>query len=51
MRKIRCVGHGIEFQIPTTEEEFLSGKLHEDVIHIQKHIEDFPQCTTKVKKT
>ncbi len=44
MKKIRCIVHSIEFQLPTTEEEFLLGKLHDEVLRIQSHIEDYPQC-------
>ncbi len=44
MEIVRCVKHSIEFQLPTTEEEFLSGKLHDEVLRIQLHNEDYPQC-------
>ncbi len=44
MKKIRCIVHSIEFQLPTTEEEFLLGKLHDEVLRIQLHNEDYPQC-------
>lgn len=44
MKKIICIEHSIEFQLPTTEEEFLSGKLHEEIIRIQSHIGDYPDC-------
>ena len=50
MKKIMCVKHKIEFQLPTTEEEFLSGKLHDETIRIQEHSEDFPQCKMRLKK-
>ncbi len=48
MKIVRCVKHSIEFQLPTTEEEFLLGKLHDEVLRIQSHNEDYPQCKMRV---
>ena len=50
MKIIRCSIHNVEFQLPTTEEEFLSGELHDETIRIQTHSEDNPQCRLRVKK-
>ncbi len=50
MKIVKCTKHKIEFQLPTTEEEFLSGKLHDETIRIQLHSEDYPQCKLRVKK-
>lgn len=51
LKLVTCVIHNVEFLVPTTEDEFFSGELHEDVIRIQTHNEDFPRCKIKVKKT
>jgi hypothetical protein len=51
MKKIICIEHRIEFQLPTTEEEFLSGKLHNDIRQIQLHSEEFPQCKMMVNNS
>jgi len=51
MKFVKCIEHGIEFQLPTTKEEFLSGELHDEVLRIQSHNEDNPQCKMKVKNT
>ena len=50
MKIVQCTKHKIEFQLPTTEEEFLSGKLHNEVMDIQLHSEDYPKCKMRVKK-
>ena len=44
MKQIQCTKHKIEFQLPTTEEEFLSGTLHEQVEDICEHSERYPKC-------
>ena len=41
---IRCNIHNVNYRLPETNEEFLSGKFHDDVIGIQDHIEQFPNC-------
>jgi len=44
MKIIKCTKHNVEFQLATTEEEFLSGELHNEIMSIQEHIEKYPQC-------
>jgi hypothetical protein len=45
MQTIHCKIHKKEFQLPTTEEEFLSGSLHENVEFLYEHHEKYPKCT------
>ncbi len=49
MKIVKCSIHNVEFQLPTTEEEYLSGELHNETIRIQTHSEDNHQCKMKVK--
>lgn len=49
MNVVKCILHKQEFAIPTTDEEFISGKWHEDIVRIQTHIEEFPQCKMEMK--
>ena len=44
MRMLECKTHKIEFQLPSTEEEFLSGCLHEQVECLCEHTERYPKC-------
>jgi hypothetical protein len=44
MKQIQCTKHKIEFQLPTTEEEFLSGNLHDQIEAIWEHSEKSPKC-------
>ena len=44
MKSVQCLEHDIEFQLPSTEEEFLSGTLHEQVEDICEHHERYPKC-------
>ena len=44
MELVKCSIHGLEFKIPASKEEFLSGKLHEQVELCVKHHEEFPDC-------
>ena len=44
MKQIQCTKHKTEFQLPTTEEEFLSGTLHQQVEDICEHSERYPKC-------
>jgi hypothetical protein len=44
MQTIQCKIHKKEFQLPTTEEEFLSGSLHDDVEALYEHHERYPKC-------
>ena len=50
MRKLRCVVHDNTFQIPITDEEFLSGTMHEDVERIQAHVDENHNCKIKEVK-
>ena len=50
MKKLQCLAHHVTFQIPITDEEFLSGKLHGDVERIQAHIEKNPSCKIREVK-
>ena len=44
MQTVQCKIHKIEFQLPTTEEEFVSGSLHESVEFLCEHHEKHPRC-------
>ena len=44
MQQYICKIHKIEFQLPTTEEEFVSGSLHENVEFLCEHHEKYPKC-------
>jgi hypothetical protein len=44
MKKIMCNRHKKEFVIPTRDEEFISGKWHKEVVNIQAHSVEFPDC-------
>ena len=44
MQTIQCRIHKIEFQLPTTEDEFLSGCLHDEVECLCEHHERYPKC-------
>lgn len=44
MQLVRCLIHDLEFQLPTTDEEFVSGKLHSEVEICQDHILNNPSC-------
>jgi hypothetical protein len=44
MKQLICQKHKIEFQLPTTEEEFLSGSMHDQIEAIWEHAEKSPQC-------
>ena len=50
MKKLQCLAHHETFQIPITDEEFLSGKLHGDVERIQAHIEKNHSCKIREVK-
>ncbi len=47
MNTIYCTKHKTEFQLPTTEEEFVSGHLHDQIEAIWEHSEINPQCRFK----
>ena len=44
MQTVHCKIHKIEFQLPSTEEEFLSGSLHENVEFLCEHHDKYPKC-------
>lgn len=44
MQTIQCKIHKTEFQLPSTEEEFLSGTLHMEVEFLCEHTERYPKC-------
>jgi len=44
MLTIKCITHNVNYRIPQTNEEFLSGDYHNDVISVQDHIDEFPDC-------
>ena len=50
LKKLQCLAHHETFQIPITDEEFLSGKLHGDVERIQAHIEKNHSCKIREVK-
>jgi len=37
MKKVQCKIHKIEFQLPTTEDEFLSCRFHDQIEAIWEH--------------
>ena len=47
MLQVQCKIHKIEFQLPSTEEEFVSGQLHDQIEAIWEHTEKSPQCKFK----
>jgi len=44
VKKFKCKNHPIEVQIPITEEEYLSGKFHQDIEKCHSHYEIFQDC-------
>lgn len=44
MQLVRCLLHDLEFKLPSTEEEFVSGVLHSEVESCQDHILQNPSC-------
>jgi hypothetical protein len=44
MYKVKCKKHKVEFQLPTVEEEYVSGLLHGDVELLSRHHERYPKC-------
>lgn len=44
MQAIRCKVHEIEFQLPVTDDEFVAGRLHDEVESLYDHHEMFPDC-------
>jgi len=44
MQLVRCSVHDLEFRLPTMEEEFITGKLHDEVERCQCHVEENKEC-------
>ena len=44
MEFVKCLIHGMKLRLPVTKEEFLEGKLHDQVELCVKHYEEFPDC-------
>jgi len=44
MQLVKCSTHNTEFRLPSTDDEFLSGKLHSDVERISDHHQQFSVC-------
>lgn len=44
MYKVQCKKHKIEFQLPTVEEEYVSGSFHDDIELLCSHHERYPKC-------
>ena len=44
MQKVRCVIHEDEFVLPTKDNEYYSGKFHDDVESLCKHREIHGIC-------
>lgn len=47
MYSVKC-SHNEKFSLPENDEELFSGKLHEEVIRIQSHIDDYPECKLEI---
>ena len=46
MKLVRYNVHNVNYRLPTTESELLSGKLHDDVISCNEHLEQ-SECIFK----
>lgn len=44
MKKFKCNIHDIVVQIPTSDDEFLCGKFHQDIEKCCDHHEEFREC-------
>ena len=44
MQRITCTTHELELDIPTLDEEFLLGKMHDNISQLQLHHKEFPTC-------
>ena len=44
MQTVKCKKHKIEFQLPTVEEEYVSGSFHDDIELLCSHHERYPKC-------
>ncbi len=47
MKIVKCTTHGKEFQLPTSDEEFVSGCLHDQIEFLCEHHEKFSECRFK----
>ncbi len=44
MQLVRCIIHNQKFKLPSTEGEFISGSLHDEVVKCQSHLHENPNC-------
>jgi len=44
MQVVQCSDHNTKFKIPNTKEEYLAGKLHEEVERLCEHSEFHGTC-------
>ena len=44
MEKVVCHEHKLELNIPTTDTEFLLDNMHDNIIELQLHHKQFPNC-------
>ena len=44
MQLVGCSNHNIKFKIPTTDNEYLDGKLHDEVEKLLEHREFYKTC-------
>jgi hypothetical protein len=44
LKTVKCSIHNVEFTLPTTEEDLLSGKYHNEIMQIHLHNEEYPDC-------
>ncbi len=47
MISMKC-SHNEKFSLPENDEELFSGKSHEEIIRIQSHINDYPDCRLEI---
>ena len=47
MISMKC-SHNEKFSLPESDKELFSGKLHEEIIRIQSHIDDYPECKLEI---
>jgi len=41
---VYCELHQLKFQIPDIDEEFTSGRFHDEIQRLSEHHEQYPQC-------
>jgi len=44
MELVKCLLHDLEFRLPTSEDDFISGRFHDEVERCQSHIEGSSDC-------